>query len=256
MKAIILSAGQGKRLLPLTEDTPKCLLPVSEGITMLDWQLLQLAEAGVEEAIVVTGFKAERVDEHLERAPRGIKVSALYNPHYATADNLGSVWMARDWMASDFLLINGDTLFQASVPERLMARRDPITVTVSHKDRYDEDDMKVHLTEDGRLTRVGKALDIDAVDGESIGMMLFRGAGVGVFRQAVETAMAAEDGNRVWYLSVLDRLADSTRIATCSVEQTAWCEVDFPVDLKGARAHVLDWLAADSESTAMRGATA
>ena len=70
MKAIILSAGQGKRLLPLTEETPKCMLPVTEGVPLLQWQLEQLEIAGVTEAVIVTGFYAEKVEALVARLAR------------------------------------------------------------------------------------------------------------------------------------------------------------------------------------------
>jgi len=253
VKAVILSAGQGKRLLPLTEELPKCLLPVGGETTMLGWQLSQLALAGVDEAVVVTGFHADKVDRQLERPVPGLRARSLYNARYAVADNLTSVWMAREEMSEDFLLLNGDTLFHAGVVERLLAAPPaPIRVTISRKDSYDADDMKVHL--DGeRLVDVGKGLDPATVDAESIGMMLFRAEGVARFRDAVETAMQGEAAARSWYLSVIDWLAKRTPVDTAEAGPDEWCEVDFPVDVKRARAAVARWSAADSDDEAATG---
>ncbi len=69
MKAIVLSAGQGRRLLPLTADLPKCLLPVDGEATVLDRQLELLARCGVSRAVVVIGFGAEHVERHLAANP-------------------------------------------------------------------------------------------------------------------------------------------------------------------------------------------
>lgn len=69
MKAIVLSAGQGKRLLPLTTDKPKCLLAVDDERTALDVQLGALARCGVERAVVVAGFGAHHVERHVESVP-------------------------------------------------------------------------------------------------------------------------------------------------------------------------------------------
>lgn len=243
MKAVILSAGQGKRLLPLTEEVPKCLLPVGVDTHVLDWQLSQLAAAGVEEAVVVTGFQADKVEHELQRPRPGITARSLFNPLYGVADNLSSVFAALGEMTSDVLLMNGDTLFDAPVVKGLVdAPAAPIRVMVSRKDAYDADDMKVRL--DGeRLMDVGKSLDAETVDAESIGMMLFRDSGVARFRDAVTAAMRAESGMRVWYLSVIDALAKETEITTAEVRQDEWCEVDFPVDLRRAREAVARWSA-------------
>jgi len=80
MKAIILGAGQGTRLMPLTSNTPKSLLPVTDDFTILGYQLTQLAEAGIEEVIVVTGFRGEKVDEEILKYRDVIKARAVFNP--------------------------------------------------------------------------------------------------------------------------------------------------------------------------------
>lgn len=242
MKAIILSAGQGKRLFPHTRHMPKCLLDVMPGTTLLGWQLAQLAAVGITDSVVVTGFCAEHVEEEVRRSHAFCRARTLFNPDFATSDNLRSLWMARGEMTGDFLLLNGDTLFTAEVAATLLdAPHRPITVTCSRKDRYDSDDMKVLLDDERRLQRIGKSLDPELTDAESIGMLLFRGDGVATFRSAVERAAAAPDGDRVWYLSVIDRLATSQRIDIVEVEAQDWCEVDFPVDLQRARQSARRW---------------
>lgn len=241
MKAIILSAGQGKRLLPLTESLPKCLLSIGPGVTLLSWQLSQLAEAGIDEVVVVTGFHAEKVAAELERGRGALTARALYNPHYAVTDNLASVAHAAEEMDDDFLLINGDTLFTADVVRTLLgAEPRPIRVTVSRKERYDSDDMKVILR-GGALAAVSKGLPLDEVDAESIGMILFRDEGVGTFRAAVTQAAASEEGRNSWYLSVVDALAKRVRVDIAEVPAGQWCEVDFPVDLQRARDAFRRW---------------
>ena len=112
MKAIVLSAGQGKRLLPLTAELPKCLLPVASDANVLEIQLRSLARCGVERATVVVGFGAERVERFLTATPiPGLEVEVLFNPFYALSDNLATCWLARHQMHEDFLLLNGDTIF-------------------------------------------------------------------------------------------------------------------------------------------------
>ncbi len=120
MKAIILSAGQGRRLLPFTESTPKCLLPVDGERPALEVQLRVLAACGVSEARVMVGFQAEKVDAFLATDPvPEIHVETLYNPFFDSSDNLVTAWLARPQMQGDFLLMNGDTLFEPAVLRRL-----------------------------------------------------------------------------------------------------------------------------------------
>ncbi|HVR68923.1 MAG TPA: NTP transferase domain-containing protein, partial [Verrucomicrobiae bacterium] len=168
MRAVILSAGQGSRLLPLTADRPKCLLPLKSR-TLLQWQVETLAACGVTEIAVVVGFRAAMVEEHLAALRRdGLALRTILNPFFNVADNLGSCWLARGEMAEDFLIVNGDTIFEPAVLRKLLASpAAPITVTIDRKDSYDADDMKVQV-EGTRLLDIGKTLRLDVVNGESI----------------------------------------------------------------------------------------
>ena len=234
MKAVILSAGQGKRLLPLTADNPKCLVKI-DGQSLIEWQIDELARCGVDRVSIVVGYHADRVKQLLHRRYNSQRIRTVYNPTYSWTDNLFSCWAARGEMTEDFVLLNGDTLFEAAVLNRLLkAPEQPVTVATHKKRHYDADDMKVTLDGD-RLIHIGKDLSIDTVDGESIGMILFRGEGPVIFRRAVESALRDPLARKKWYLSVIDELAQLMPVWTLSTSGLQWCEVDFPVDLKHAR---------------------
>ena len=231
MKAVILSAGQGKRLLPMTADCPKCILPV-RGRTMIEWQVDELAKCGIDRVTAILGYRADKVEKILRRRYGSNRVKTVYNAAYAVSDNLVSCWAANDEMSSDFVLLNGDTLFEAAVLKRLLdSDTNPVTVVVSQKSQYDEDDMKVEL-DGGRLVRIGKDLLPDQVDAESIGMILFRDQGPMLFRNALEKALRDSSSQTKWYLSVIDEMAQSMPVWTCTIRGLQWCEVDYPADLK------------------------
>ena len=250
MKAVILSAGQGKRLMPLTESRPKCLLPVS-GRTILEWQVRALAANGIAEVVVVTGFEAGAVDRAIQHMHvPGVRVRTLLNPFYAVADNVGSCYVARAEMTGDFVLLNGDTLFEPEVlAEALAQARRPVTVTVDRKDRYDSDDMKV-CCEGDRLTRIGKKLPLEQVDAESIGLLIFRGDGGARFQAALEALLRRKDGLDRWYLYVVDSLAPEGIVGVASIQGLDWSEVDFPVDVARAEAMTAGWIAAEASEAA------
>ena len=231
MKAVILSAGQGKRLLPLTANCPKCILPV-RGRTLIEWQIDELAKCGINQVSIVLGFRADKVERLLGERYDPHHVKTIYNDAYAVSDNLVSCWAARDEMHSDFVLLNGDTLFEAAVLQLLLdTQSHPVTVAISHKKNYDADDMKVEL-DGGRLVRIGKELLPDQIDGESIGMILFRGQGPKLFRDAMEKKLRIPSAQKKWYLSVIDEMARSMPVWTCSTKGLQWCEVDYHADLK------------------------
>ena len=111
MKALILSAGQGSRLLPLTEDRPKCLLPVNSS-RLIELQIRALIDCGIDEIAVVVGFRAAAVAHFLEELDQaGAAIRTLFNPFFNVADNLASCWMARGEMDRDFVVLNGDFVF-------------------------------------------------------------------------------------------------------------------------------------------------
>jgi len=242
MKAIILSAGQGSRLLPLTADKPKCLIEFS-GRTLLDWQLDALIANGVRDIAIVVGFKAEAVEAHLAaRNERRATIRTLFNPFFQVADNLGSVWLARPEMDGDFLILNGDTLVSPQLVAKAMNdARAPITVTVDQKTSYDADDMKVRR-EGPRLTAIGKTLPLDEVNAESIGFLLFKGEGVKTFADTVDAVMHTPEGTKSWYLKVINRIAQESYVGTVSIKGHEWGDVDFPADVVNAQALTAGWM--------------
>lgn len=241
MRAIILAAGQGSRLLPLTADRPKCLIAFN-GRSLLDWQLDILGRNGIAEVLVVTGFRDDQIEATLARRSDGPRVTTLYNPFYKVADNLGTLWLARDWLDGECLTLNGDTLVsQALVARAVGAGIDGIAVTVDRKDAYDTDDMKVVRADDGRLLAIGKRLDA-GVNAESIGLIVYRGDGAARFRREIEQVMRAAEGTNVWYLRVVHQLAQRERVETLDISGESWGEVDFPEDVALAKALTSDWV--------------
>lgn len=242
MRVIILAAGQGKRLLPLTAEVPKALLDI-HGQTLVARQIEAFATCGISDFVVVTGYGAPRMEQALEAIAKRHKVSIrrVYNPFYAVADNLASCWLARNEMTGDFIQVNGDNVFRADLVERLLsAEAKPVTVAVNHKDTYDTDDMKVML-DGGRLTEIGKTLPVDTVDAEAIGFYIFRREGVAAYVAQLEKAMRDPSGLKQWFPSAVGSLAKVVDINTIAINGIRWCEVDFPVDLQQARQLAASW---------------
>jgi choline kinase len=216
------------------------LLPVHDQNPVLGLQLRAVAAAGVEQACVVVGFGAPQVEAYLQQNPiPGLHVETIHNPFYAVADNLISCWVARSQMQSDFVLMNGDTLFAPSVLKRLLAAPPaPITLAVNHKDEYDGDDMKVKLAPSGRLEAVAKSLTPEQTDAESIGVMCFRGNGPKVFRDTLDDMVRSPDGLRSYYLAAIDRIAATGWVRSVPIRGDWWAEIDTVGDLMQVRAEL------------------
>ena len=239
MKAIILCAGQGRRLLPYTESTPKCLLQLADK-HFIEWQIDNLKLAGIDDIIAVIGYAAENIRSLLQQRYAD-SVQTVFNPFYEVADNLASCWMAREHLREDLIILNGDTLFEVDIIHRLLNKNDfPITLAIDHKASYDEDDMKV-IKQDEQLISVGKKLPLARVNGESIGIMKFDPIGAHHFETTIESLMHEQSSLQLWYLSVIDQLAQQNLVGTCSIHGYQWTEVDFVQDLDAAQALVQQW---------------
>jgi choline kinase len=177
-------------------------------------------------------------------------VRTVFNPFYKVADNTGSLFMAREELSGDCLVWNGDTLVSRSLMRRVVGNdRSGICVTIDRKGEYDEDDMKV-VEDGGRLKAIGKRLPLDTVNAESIGLLAFRAGGAEQFREAIERAIRTPEGTTIWYLRVINQIAQGAEVWTLDIEGEEWGEVDFPPDVDRARELTARWDAAGESAAA------
>lgn len=234
--AVLLSAGQGRRLGALTEDRPKCTVMIGER-SLVEWQVRALIAGGVKDIAIVTGFRAPMIRATLEQAELTANIEYIFNPFYSVADNIGSCWLARERLGEDSVLINGDTVFDPRILGTVLKRASaPISITMDRKPAYDSDDMKVRLSGE-RLTDIGKTLT-HPIDGESIGMLRFQGEGAQLFRNKLEEVLADVEALKLWYLSIIDRIAKTGSVGFVDIDGLPWAEVDFAQDIETAKAAV------------------
>src|SRR6185436_7858906 len=134
---MVLAAGAGRRLQPLTDDLPKTLLPVHGERTILDIALANLKHAGLDGVAVVTGFAAHRIDERkraLEQA-HGVNLELVFNDKAEEWHNAYSLWIARQQLRGGAILVNGDTVHPATVEETGLAARGPAIVLAADTDK-------------------------------------------------------------------------------------------------------------------------
>jgi choline kinase len=234
---MVLAAGAGRRLQPLTDDLPKTLLPVDGDRTILDIALANLKHVGLDEIVVVTGFAAHRITEAkpaLERR-HGVRLELIFNPKAEEWNNAYSLWCAREALAEGAVLVNGDTVHPASVEERVLDARGPdLVLAVDDEKTLGEEEMKLHITEDGYMDRINKALDPAAAQGEYIGVTLIEPAAASPLSQALEATWRRDPG--LYYEDGFQEYADrGGRIGIAPIGQVDWVEVDDHADLARAR---------------------
>lgn len=243
MHAVILAAGTGSRLLPHTTITPKPLLALRDGSTILGRVLHSLASIEACDAVtVVAGHQVDRIERYVADLGSPLPVTVEYNPAYDLGGPLCSLWSAKHVMtAGDFLLLNGDTIVSTEGLRRLVdATRQAdggIFLAVS-KGTPEPDDVLVSVTESGEVVAVGKDLSPEHADAISAGLVGVQGSRS---REALVDNLAtllrqSSDARRSWpWHSLLNLLvAAGEKVRPVELPREWWREVDAAPDLERA----------------------
>lgn len=236
MKAVILAAGLGTRLEPITNSIPKCMVPVA-GMPLIDRIITRVAEAGIDELVVVTGYLHEVLASHLAGSANELARSAtlVRNQRYADWGNFYSLLVARDALGdSDFVRIDGDLLLDAGILPALLATPGPAALAIDHRDDLDDEDMKVRLDPSGRIIELSKRIDPALAYGEAIGAdRISRELSPDVF---AELAAMIDDGlTHEYYEFGYERLMKrGVHFACADITGALWCEIDNAEDLERA----------------------
>ena len=239
MKAIILAAGKGERLMPLTSNTPKSLLELENETTLLEAQLLTINKTAIDKVVIVTGYLTEKIESKVQRYSKeyNIDIQIIYNPFFDISNNLLSLWQARHEMESDFIIINGDDIFNDSVLLGLLEhdKNELITMVIDRKETYDEDDMKL-IVENGRILEVSKKIPLNEANGESIGMIRVTGEAKGIMVDTMERMVRNKKNMQVFYLTMIQELINQGIIVGYhEISSKDWAEIDFHPDLEDIR---------------------
>lgn len=241
MRMFILAAGTGSRLFPLTKNTPKSLLDLGDGVSLLERQIETAIEAeGVEEVYIVTGYKSGQIEEKVRDYGADIAIRAVYNPFFDVSNNLVSLWCVNQLMLDeDFLITNGDNMYRTDVlAEHVLPNDRPgIYLTISKKDAYDDDDMKVLVDDDDNIISVSKTIDPEQAQAESVGLVLVRGDRMRQIYASKVVQLLKDKAylNRFW-LETFNALAhDGVYTKTIEIPARSWAEVDFHPDIATIR---------------------
>lgn len=168
MIGVILAAGMAKRLRPLTDERPKCLLTVGER-TLLQRTVDAQIAAGITEWVVVTGYRANMIRDFLTQHYPQLTIHFIDNPDYAHNNNIFSLWLTRPYTdGKDFLLMDSDILFDPQIlPEVL---KQPGSVLALNRHELGEEEIKVILDTEGRVVEISKVCSIEQAIGESVGI--------------------------------------------------------------------------------------
>ena len=170
MIGVILAAGMAKRLRPLTDTKPKCLLKVGNR-TLLERTVRAMQQAGITEFVVVTGYRGEMIREFLENYAKSqdVHFHFLHNADYEHNNNIYSLWMAGEVVrGKDFLLMDSDILCDPAAVMRIAQTNEPALALNRHE--CGEEEIKIIVDTDQRITEINKTCNPKDAIGESVGI--------------------------------------------------------------------------------------
>lgn len=241
MLGLVLAAGAGRRLRPLTDGLPKALTPVVGDTTILDLTLGNFAKVGLRDVVVVVGYAAGAVRERVPALQdrHGVTLHLVDNPKAEEWNNAYSLWLARGSFVDGVLLANGDTVHPVGVQETLLACRGAspeggVVLAVDDVKVLADEEMKIRLKPDGTLSRITKQMNPAEAVGEYIGLTLIEPSAAEPLSSALEATwrrdpdLYYEDG----YQELVDR---GGSVAVAPIGAVDWVEVDNHADLARAR---------------------
>jgi len=225
MKAIILAAGKATRLLPLTKETPQCLLKI-KGKTILEHQLDILSKAGISDVAVICGHLADKVESFC----KGLGIKTLLNPFYSVSGMAMTLWVAREELKGGFVLLYSDILFDPKVINGLLENRADVCMAIK-KGGLREEAEKV-VEESGVIKSITKA-EMEGETGEYIGIAKF--SAPGAEKLIEELKEIAKANINTSFITVIDSLVKKgVPVSAYDVKGSPFVDIDFPDDLEKA----------------------
>lgn len=169
LKVVILCAGKGTRLLPLTIDNPKCLVEINN-VSILDYQIKAFSSKKcIDEIIIVTGYLSDLIISHVKSHHRGIKIRFIKNTIYNISNSLYSISLVNKVVKSEtFIFLNGDLIFDEDIINELIESSSSV-ILFDNKLEYIDGEMNLELHKDMvTVKNVSKNLGPDLYHGRSL----------------------------------------------------------------------------------------
>jgi len=231
MRAIILDAGEGKRLRPLTVLKPKCLLKL-DGTTILEHQLLNLRKCGVKRVIIVVGYRANQIIEEVKRKKIDLEIEFIKNPIYYKTNTVYSLWLAKKHIKHDFIYLNGDVVFHEEVLKRVINSHHSSCIAVEKK-KVSKEEVKVQLRSD-MVCNIGKRIEESKSYGEFIGIAKFSEVFNKMFIKKLDEVVN-EGKISEFFEEALNRTLENCKLYAIDVSDLPCIEIDTHEDLSKAK---------------------
>lgn len=236
MKAIILAAGVGKRLWPVTQHRPKCLIEFG-GRTLLARYFDALAATGFKLAVIVVGHKHEMIKDAVGAGKQGIAVRYILSEQYQRG-SITSLWLARHELDDDVLIMDADVLFDRRILRRLIDSSSPTALLLDETVKQQTEECMA-IVRGGRVVALTKRMpDRYDLAGEGVGFLRVRRADCPMLISSMKSYIdrGALD---MEYEDALREFFESTRVGFETIGGLPWTEIDFPDDVARAEREIL-----------------
>lgn len=231
MKAVILAAGLGTRLRPITDSVPKCMVPVN-GTPIIDKQINNLIENGISESdiIIIGGYLEDVLKSHLQtKYPR---INFISNPRFNETNNMYSLYLAKEFVeGKEFLLMNADVYFDSDIIKGLL--KAPGSAIACDQSQYLEESMKITVDASGAITHISKK--ISEADHFAVSIDVYKispEASRELFKTIRQTIIEEKNENS-WTEVALDSIFETQQFRPYVIDGR-WFEIDTLEDLKRA----------------------
>ncbi len=240
MKGIILAAGVASRLRPLTDNTPKCLLPVGQK-SILERTIDNLIINGITELIIVTGYLEDMIKSFVVKNYPDLKVHFVFNARYDSTNNVYSLWLAKNLIAeSDIILMDSDIIFDHRIIKLLMDKATKNRLAVRFEDNMGEEEMKVLITADNHIKSISKDINPAEAAGESMGMAKFDCEFVAELLKIIERRIFEEGLENEFYEAAFQEAIDNgADLYAVDIKDYRCVEIDTVEDIDHARNEVV-----------------
>lgn len=236
-KAVILAAGIGSRLSPLTDDCHKCLLSVG-GSAIMERMIRNCLSCGISQFVVVLGHRQDQVRAFIDKHFRGVRVTYIVNEKYRDTNTGYSLMLASPAIGADeFLKFDADVVFDVKILRRLMDSNSPNVLCIDRNIELENEEVKVVTDDHLRVLDVGKSVNPKVAMGESIGIeKIGAKAAPQLFSelaQMMENATRRQD----YYESAYQQLVmKGVPFHALDISDLNWTEIDTIADHTAAKA--------------------
>ncbi len=236
MKAIILAAGVGKRLWPVTQHHPKCLIRIG-GRTLIARYLESLAAVGVRQAAVVVGYKQEMIRAAVGSGLSGVAVRYLESEQYQRG-SITSLWRARGELDGDAVIMDADVLFHRQILERLVKSPHANALLMDESVKQTGEECMV-VAQGGRVIALTKKMPLRYdLAGEGVGFLKVRGTDAGSLIQSVGAHVERGQLDMEYEDALLEFFRD-VKVGYERIGGLPWTEIDFEEDIAKAEREIL-----------------